>query len=109
MVENNQVLDELYRVILDRKNNPPEKSYVVKLLNGGIPKIGEKVMEEAGELVEAAGETDRAHTVYEAADLLFHTLVLLGYHDISPDEVFAELARRFGLSGITEKEMRKQK
>ena len=103
----NSVVDEVYRVILERRDNPPEKSYVVSLLNKGLPKIGAKIMEEAGELVEAAGEDDRAHTVYEAADLLFHALVLLGSLDIHPDEVRVELQRRFGISGITEKESRK--
>jgi phosphoribosyl-ATP pyrophosphohydrolase len=104
--DDRSIIEKIYGVILDRKANPPEKSYVVSLLKGGIPKISEKIMEEAGEFVEASSEDDRSHTVYEAADLLFHFLVMLGYKDIDPNEVFDELARRFGISGITEKESR---
>ena len=109
MNDNNDIIKRLYEVIIDRKNNPPEKSYVVSLLKGGIPKIAGKITEEAGEFVEACGENDRSHAVYEAADLMFHYLVMLGYKDIDPAEVFDELARRFGLSGIDEKESRKKK
>lgn len=102
-----EILDELYRVILDRRDNPPEKSYVVSLLRKGTGKISEKVTEEAGELVEAAAlGDDRAHTVHEAADLLFHMFVLLADQGIRPEEVWDELGRRFGISGITEKESR---
>jgi phosphoribosyl-ATP pyrophosphohydrolase len=102
-----QILERIYQVILERRDNPPEKSYVVSLLTKGTGKIGEKVMEEAGELVEAAGEDDHAHTVYEAADLVFHVLVLLADRGIRPEEVWRELGRRFGVSGIAEKEARK--
>ena len=92
------------------KANPPAKrSYVVTLLEGGVPAIGAKVVEEAAEVVEAAdeaGEEGRRHLVREVADLLFHTLVLLGRRDIPLAEVEAELARRFGIGGIEEKELR---
>ena len=104
------IFDQLCAVIADRKNNPSaEKSYVVHLLNGGVEKIGSKIREEAEELIEAAGEDDDDHTVYEAADLLFHTFVMLGHLDLPLDRVRAELARRFGISGITEKESRQTK
>lgn len=103
-----QILERIYQVILERRDNPPEKSYVVSLLTQGTGKISEKVLEEAGELVEAAGGDDRGHTVYEAADLVFHVLVLLAHRGIRPDEVWSELARRFGVSGIAEKEARKK-
>jgi len=96
-------------VIEDRRDNPPEKSYTNKLLAGGVPKIGEKIMEEAAEVVEAAaepGEEGRSHLIYEAADLLYHLFVMLGHHEIKLPEVEAELARRFGISGIDEKESR---
>jgi phosphoribosyl-ATP pyrophosphohydrolase len=109
MNENKHIIEQLYEVILDRKKNSPEKSYVVSLLNGGIPKIAAKINEEAGEFIEACSEDDRSHTVYEAADLLFHFLVMLGYKDIPPSEVLDELSRRFGLSGIAEKESRNKK
>ena len=104
------ILPALLDVIADRKANPPaERSYVVSLLDGGTAKIGSKITEEAGEVVEAAdepGPEGRAHLVHEVADLLFHTLVLLGLKDVPWPEVEAELARRFGVGGIVEKESR---
>ncbi len=104
------ILPALLAVIADRKANPPaERSYVVSLLNGGTDKIGPKITEEAGEVVEAAdepGQAGREHLVHEVADLVFHTLVLLGLKEIPWAEVEAELARRFGVSGIVEKESR---
>lgn len=105
-MENNEILTALYEVVQDRKINPPEKSYMVKLLDGGVDKIASKITEEAAEFIEAAGENDDDHTVYEAADLLFHTIVMLGYKNIEPALVLQELGRRFGISGITEKESR---
>ncbi|MFM7132015.1 MAG: phosphoribosyl-ATP diphosphatase [bacterium] len=86
-----------------------EKSYVSSLLQKGVPKIGSKITEEAAEVVEAAGEPGpegREHLVKEVADLLFHTLVLLGHARIDFAEVEAELTRRFGVSGHTEKAAR---
>ncbi len=104
------ILTALEAVIAERKANPPEKrSYVVRLLEGGVPAIGAKVIEEAAEVVEAAdepGSGGRAHLVCEVADLLFHTLVLLGHREVSLAEVEAELGRRFGIGGIEEKESR---
>jgi phosphoribosyl-ATP pyrophosphohydrolase len=98
------------QVILDRKANPSEKSYTAKLLAGGVAKIGGKVTEEAAEVVEAAGEPSeegRVHTVKEAADVLYHLFVLLASRDIPLAEVEAELANRFGISGLEEKASRK--
>ena len=104
------ILNALMAVIAERQANPPaERSYVVSLLQGGVAKIGGKIVEEAAEVVEAAaepGDEGRAHFVKEVADLLFHTLVMMGCRDVSWDEVESELARRFGVSGITEKESR---
>jgi phosphoribosyl-ATP pyrophosphohydrolase len=96
-------------VIEDRKRNPPPKSYTTTLFAGGLPKIGGKILEEAHEMVEAAGEPGpegRRHLIYETADLLYHMLVLLGHQEIKLEEVEAELARRFGLSGLDEKAAR---
>jgi phosphoribosyl-ATP pyrophosphohydrolase len=107
------IVSSLLEVIAARKANPPpERSYVVTLLNGGVPKIGAKIVEEAAEVVAAAlepGSAGRGHLVHEVADLLFHTLVLLGYHDIPWSDIENELGRRFGISGITEKESRPAK
>jgi phosphoribosyl-ATP pyrophosphohydrolase len=104
------ILNALMAVIAERKNHPPEgRSYVVSLLQGGVSKIGGKIVEEAAEVVEAAdepGDEGREHFVKEVADLLFHTLVMMGYRDVPWNEVETELARRFGVSGITEKESR---
>jgi len=106
-------LDALQATILSRQaalgSDTSEKSYTAKLLAGGIEKIGRKIMEEAAELVEAAGESEQAgreHTIYEAGDLLYHTLVLLTARGVRLAEVEAELARRFGTSGLDEKASR---
>ncbi|WP_435015704.1 phosphoribosyl-ATP diphosphatase [Tundrisphaera sp. TA3] len=107
------LLPKLMGVIAERKANPPaERSYVVSLLNGGTAKIGSKIVEEAAEVVEAAdepGTAGRDHLVHEVADLVFHTLVLLGLKDIPWSDVESELGRRFGVGGIVEKESRGQK
>jgi phosphoribosyl-ATP pyrophosphohydrolase len=104
------ILTALEAVIAERRANPPaRRSYVVKLLEGGVPAIGAKVVEEAAEVVEAAdevGDEGRAHLVCEAADLFFHTLVMLGHRGVALAEVEAELGRRFGIGGIEEKESR---
>lgn len=98
-------------VIVDRKRNPPPKSYTTSLFAGGAEKIGSKITEEAAEVVEAAGEPGaegRAHLVYESADLLYHLMVMLGHREIDFGEVEVELARRFGISGLDEKAARKE-
>jgi phosphoribosyl-ATP pyrophosphohydrolase len=104
------ILESLETVIADRKANPPaERSYVVSLLQGGVSKIRAKVVEEAAEVFEAAdepGEAGREHLIKEVADLVFHTLVLLGHREVAWSDVEAELARRFGVSGVVEKESR---
>ncbi len=106
MSEQRHILDAVYQVILDRKANPTDSSYTASLMQKGIDKILKKVGEEATEVVIAGkgGVTDEI--VYETADLLFHTLVLLGYYDIEPEKVYTELRRRFGISGIEEKASR---
>ena len=102
-------LDQLEQTIRDRKSEASEKSYTAKLLAGGLDKIGAKIIEEAAEFVEAAGEPGdegRNHTIYEAGDLIYHLMVLLAHSDISLKEVESELARRFGMSGLEEKASR---
>lgn len=108
----NDVFSRLMQVIEERKANPPEKSYTTSLFQGGVDKIGGKIVEEAAEVVEAAGEpvdTRQAHVVHEAADLMYHLFVLLGHCDIPLAQVEAELARRFGISGLDEKAAREKK
>lgn len=106
------VFYRLMAVIESRKSASPDKSYTAKLLRAGLPRIGDKVTEEAAEVVEAAGEPGdegRTHTVYETADLLYHLWVLLAHCGIGLEEVEAELARRFGISGLEEKASRSEK
>jgi len=104
------IMSDLMSVIADRKRDPQaEKSYVASLMKGGISRIGEKVIEEAVEVVEAGhepGDPGREHIVKEVADLVFHAMVLLGYRDLHWDDVEAELGRRSGISGIAEKAAR---
>ena len=111
MSSEGDILDRLMAVINDRKGESPDESYTAKLLAGGSEKIGSKVTEEAAELVEAAaesGDEGRDHFVYEAADLLYHTMVLLAWRDVPLDEVRGELGRRFGVSGLEEKASREK-
>lgn len=110
MADQPSIMNALSDLIAERKARPPEeRSYVVSLLKGGVPKISAKITEEAGEVVEAAdeaGEEGKEHLVKEVADLVFHALVMLGYRDVHWSEVENELGRRFGISGIVEKESR---
>lgn len=91
-----KVFDRLYQVILERKTMLPADSYVASLLKQGQEKIFKKLAEELTELVLASKDGKREAVVYEAADLLFHLLVLLGFHEIPPEEIDRELERRFG-------------
>lgn len=103
------VLHQLMAVLEDRKVNPPPNSYTARLYAGGDAKIGAKISEEAQELVEAASEPidpGRRHMIHETTDVLYHLLVLLAYHGIKLEEVEAEIARRFGQSGLDEKAAR---
>jgi phosphoribosyl-ATP pyrophosphohydrolase len=99
----NDILNAVYLIILDRKNNPSEQSYVASLYAKGLDKILGKIGEEATEVAVAGKGGDRDQVVYESADLLFHLLILLGHYDLPPERVYAELRRRFGTSGLTEK------
>jgi phosphoribosyl-ATP pyrophosphohydrolase len=100
-------LARLEAVIAERRGGDPSASYVAKLNAKGLNKIAQKVGEEAVETIIAALAEDRAALVGEAADLLFHLLLLLGAKDVPLAEVLAELDRRDGVSGIAEKAARK--
>ena len=95
-------------VIAKRRRERPEKSYVVSLLDGGLAKINGKITEESAELTEALLEKDPGDIAHEAADLIFHALVGLEATGVPVDALFAELRRRFGVSGIDEKASRKR-
>ena len=100
------ILDAVYHVIQERKQEGGEKSYVKSLFEKGLDKILGKLGEEATETAVAGKGGDRDEVVYEATDLIFHLLVLLAYYDLPPERIYAELRRRFGLSGIEEKDSR---
>ena len=102
------VLARIAEVIATRRRERPEKSYVVSLLDGGLGKINGKIIEESAELTEALLEKNPAEIAHEAADVIFHTLVGLEATGVAIDAVFAELRRRFGVSGIDEKASRKR-
>ncbi|WP_274584726.1 phosphoribosyl-ATP diphosphatase [Neisseria leonii] len=104
----NDMLNELQNLIESRKGQNPEHSYVASLLHRGGDTILKKVIEEAGEVLMAAKDGDKAHLVYETADLWFHTMVLLAHHGAGVQDVLDELARRQGLSGLAEKASRQQ-
>lgn len=110
MSQDARPLDLLEATIRERAADPDAgSSWTAKLLSGGVDRIGPKVTEEAAELVEAAaepGDGGREHFVYEAADLLYHTLVLCRWRGVELAEIEQELARRFGTSGIAEKASR---
>ncbi len=101
------VIDTLYHTIQERKNADPSSSWTAKLLSKGENTILKKVVEEAGEYCFAHKDDDADEMVYEAADLTYHMLVALASKNISPDRIKQELARRFGMSGIEEKNSRK--
>lgn len=104
----NDILQRLTETLEVRKQASPESSYVAKLFGKGEDAILKKIGEETTELILASKEGDKAHLVYETADLWFHCMVLLAQHGLSVDDVLNELARREGLSGIAEKESRKK-
>lgn len=97
---NGGILDRLAETIQHRRKYPQPDSYVSKLLQGGPDRVLKKIVEEAGEVVLGAKNNNREEIVYETADLFFHTLVALGAYDISLDDVYRELAKRHGKSGL---------
>lgn len=102
-----RILAELTNVLEARKQASLDGSYVASLHAKGLNAILKKVGEEAGEVLIAAKDNDDADTVYEIADLWFHTLVLLSHKGLSAEHVLHELERRFDLSGLAEKAARK--
>jgi len=100
------VLDRLFDVIEARRRDRPDGSYVVELLSGGVSAIAAKVREEADEVIEAAGDEDPEQIAKEAADLIFHTWVLMAHGEVRPERVYAVLEARFGIGGLVEKAAR---
>lgn len=99
-------LSDLAATIEARKGADPDSSWTAKLLSKGPEKCAEKFGEEAIEAIIEAIKGDKARLTSEAADVLYHLLVMLAAHDITLADVEAELAKREGTSGITEKAQR---
>ena len=104
-----QTLVELTKVLEERRGADPKSSYVASLYHKGTDSILKKIGEEATEVVIAAKDGDKEQIIYETADLWFHSLVLLAEQDLSAADILVELERRFGLSGIDEKNSRTNK
>ena len=102
------VLDQLFDLVASRKGADPETSYTAKLFSRGRPKIAQKLGEEAVETVIAAMAQGPDAVVSESADLLYHLMVLWAECGVSSDQVWAELAKRQGISGLDEKKSRTQ-
>jgi len=87
-------LNDLYAIILNRKENPSESSYTSSLFASGLPRIAQKVGEEGTEVVVAALVQEDARLVEELADLAYHSLVLMAARGLRPEQVLAELEKR---------------
>ena len=103
-----EILLRLGKAIAERREADPSTSYVASLFAKGPNAIMGKVTEEAAETLLAAKDGDKLQLVRETADLWFHSLVLLAWYGLGPEDVFAELRRREGISGIDEKKSRKR-
>ena len=110
-MNNSDILEQLTRILEQRKGAEPDSSYVASLYDKGLDAILKKVGEESTETVMAAKDVahggDKGKLTYEIADLWFHTMVLMADQGLSADDILEELARRFGVSGHDEKAARK--
>ncbi len=88
------ILDDIYRVILERKKNPQPDSYVSALISKGKDEILKKIGEESIEVIVASKAGDRQKVIHEFADLWFHCLVLMAEEDVTASDVFLELEKR---------------
>ncbi|OFX07816.1 MAG: phosphoribosyl-ATP diphosphatase [Alphaproteobacteria bacterium RIFOXYD12_FULL_60_8] len=108
MTHNATILDRLFLLVAARKGGDPETSYTAKLFARGPQKIAQKFGEEAVETVVAALAESDEQVVLESADLLYHLMVLWAEKGVEPVQVWSELERRFGTSGLEEKRTRSQ-
>ncbi len=112
MKDDEDVFDRLMAEIHRRVVELPPGSYTTKLVQGGVARMGAKVIEEAAEVVEAAAALENRsglthdHLIYEACDVIYHLWVLLGSRGITVEQLRCELARREGTSGLVEKSQR---
>jgi len=100
------IIDDLYKVICERRDHSRSDSYVSSLLQKGRDQILKKVGEESCEVILAAKNQNPPALIHELADLTFHILVLMAEQEISPAAIKSELKRRFGTSGLAEKASR---
>ena len=100
-----EILERLFEVIESRKGKDPNSSYTAQLFDAGMPEIAKKVGEEAVETITAA-LSGPEHITSESADLIYHLLVLWSAAGIKPADVWSELDKREGVSGIIEKASR---
>ncbi len=91
-------LEELYKIIEDRKKKMPENSYVTSLFREGKDRVIQKVGEESTEVIIAAKNESKARLISEIADLFFHLLVMMNFFKITPRDIFKELNKRRKLS-----------
>ena len=103
---NGAAIDRLFAIIEDRQGADPEESYTAKLFARGRAKIAQKTGEEAVETIIAAMSGDPEEVAKESADLLYHLLVLWSELGVRPAEVYAQLSKREGMSGLEEKRSR---
>ena len=103
-----EILEQLFQTIESRKSGDPNASYTAKLLAEGKARIAKKLGEEATETVIAAAAGTPGEVARESADLLYHLLVLWAAAGVAPADVWAELERRKGTSGLAEKAARKK-
>ncbi|NVJ91904.1 MAG: phosphoribosyl-ATP diphosphatase [Methylocystaceae bacterium] len=108
MIMDATVLDKLFETIASRKGADPSASYTAKLFSKGRNKIAQKVGEEGVECVIAALAEGNDKLVSESADLFYHLMVLWAEMGVKPEEIWTELARREGISGLDEKASRSQ-
>ena len=101
------VLDRLWAVVESRRDADPSVSHSARLMSRGIGKVAQKFGEEAFECVIEAVAGNKPALIAESADVLYHLMVMWVASGVNPDEVWAELARREGTSGIVEKAARK--
>ena len=105
MSNQDNIFERLSKILRSRKETSEDNSYTSQLYKEGIEKIIAKIKEESEELIKAS-TSDKEAIIHEAADLIFHVMVLLAYKDIDPSDILKELERREGVSGIEEKSKR---
>ena len=101
-----EILDRLWSTVVSRRDADPDRSHSARLLSRGTAKVAQKFGEEAVECLIEAVAKNPANVVSESADVLYHLIVLWVAAGIEPAEVWAELRRREGVSGIAEKAAR---